>query len=52
MNNDITVYDNFLSKEEFEPLQNFMIGEDCPWYFNRFTHIDQKEVWSLLKQLL
>ena len=37
MNNDIKIYDNFLSKEDFEPLQNFMLGEDCPWYFNRFT---------------
>ena len=37
MNNDIKIYDNFLSKENFVPLQNFMLGENCPWYFNRFT---------------
>ena len=37
MNNDIKIYDNFLSKEDFVSLQNFMLGENCPWYFNRFT---------------
>ena len=37
MNDNIKVYDNFLSKEEFIPLQDFLLGEDCPWYFNRFT---------------
>ena len=31
------VKDNFLPKEEFKLLQNFMLGEDCPWYFNNFT---------------
>ena len=37
MNDNIKLHDNFLPKEEFETLQNFLLGEDCPWYFNRFT---------------
>ena len=37
MSDKIQLYDNFLPKEQFEPLQNFLLGEDCPWYFNRFT---------------
>ena len=31
------IKDNFLPKEEFKLLQNFMLGENCPWYFNKFT---------------
>ena len=31
------IKDNFLPQKEFIPLQNFLLGEDCPWYFNRFT---------------
>ena len=37
MSDKIQLYDNFLPKEQFELLQNFLLGEDCPWYFNRFT---------------
>ena len=37
MNDSIKIYDNFLSDEEFKLLQTFMLGEDIPWYFNRFT---------------
>ena len=28
------VFDNFLPKEEFKPLQDFMLSYDCPWYYN------------------
>ena len=37
MSDKIQLYDNFLPQEQFKPLQNFMLGEHCPWYFNRFT---------------
>ena len=28
------VIDNFLPKEEFEAIKNFMMAEDFPWFFN------------------
>ena len=40
MNNEIKLYDDFLPREEFESLQNLMLGDCFPWFFNRFTTYD------------
>jgi len=30
------IIDNFLNKKEFKKIQNFMMGANCPWYYNDF----------------
>ena len=30
----IKIIDDFLDKELFKKLQNFLLGDECPWFYN------------------
>ena len=30
----IKIIDNFLDKEVFKKLQSFLLGDNCPWFYN------------------
>ena len=38
----IKIIDNFLDKEPFKKLQNFLLGGECPWFYNESKVIFEK----------
>ena len=38
----IKIIDNFLDKELFKKLQNFLLGDECPWFYNESKVIFEK----------
>ena len=36
MNSKIKIIDNFLEENTFIGIQNFVMGDEFPWYFNDF----------------
>ena len=37
----VTIIDNFLSDDQFKEIQNFLINDHFPWYFNDYVTSDK-----------
>jgi len=46
----VQVYDNFLDENYFKCLQDYFLGADCPWYYNRFV-VAEDEVGTVKNEL-
>ena len=43
MNNKYEIIDNFLNKEDFKKIQDFMFSRNLPWFYTNNLNTNQKE---------